>query len=184
MLLLFASTTLFSAERGLLPRSALPGVQSIATIEHREMLRVDVEALLAEDAEREGSGKPVAPRFAKNIQVAYTPDTSGTWETLDDGSRLWRLRISSPGALSLNLGLDRFNLPKDAAFWIHTPDGSGVQGPYTKENRNTLGGLWTAVVLGEELWSPSSFCRKAPQQISGSHRSIMVIDSLASARLH
>jgi len=151
MLLLISSTTLFSAEAGSLPRSALPGVQAVDTIERREMPKVDVDALLAEDVERESSGKPVAPRFAKNIQVDYTLDNSGTWETLEDGSRLWRLRLSSAGALSLNLGLGLFDLPEGAVFWVHAPDGSGVQGPYTANNRNALGGLWTAVVLGDEM---------------------------------
>jgi len=145
------STTLASAAEGLLPRSALPGVQSIDRIDRREMPRFNVEALRAEDAERERSIVPLPARYAKNLPVAFTPDTSGTWETLADGSRLWRLRISSPGALSLSLGLERFDLPAGAAFWIHAPDGSGVQGPYATENRNALGGLWTAVVLGDEL---------------------------------
>jgi hypothetical protein len=134
MMLSFGSTILFSADTGTLPRSALPGVRSIDMIEHREMPRVDVEALLAEDVERESSVKPVAPRFAKNIQVGYTPDNSGTWESLDDGSRLWL-----------------FDLPEGAAFWVHAPGGSKVQGPYTAKNRNAVGGLWTAVVLGDEL---------------------------------
>ena len=151
MMMFIGSTTLFSADAGFLPRSALPGVRSIDTIENREMPRVDVEALLAEDAVRERSGVPAPARFAKDIRVAYTPATSGTWETLNDGSHLWRLRISSPGALSLNLGLERFDLPEGAAFWVHAPDGSWVQGPYTRENRNALGGLWTAIVLGDEL---------------------------------
>ena len=151
LIVCIVSTTPFSAGAGSLPRSALPGTQSIDTVARTEMPRVDVEALLAEDTARESSGKPVAPRFAKSIPVDYTPGDSGTWETLDDGSRLWRLRISSPGALSLNLGLGCFDLPKDAAFWVHAPDGSGVQGPYTAQNRNALGGLWTAVVLGDEL---------------------------------
>ncbi len=137
--------------RGSLPPSALPGVQALETIERHEMPWVDVEALRAEDAEREGSGVPVAPRFATNIEVAYSPESSGTWETLNDGSRLWRLRISSPGALSLSLGLERFDLPEGAAFWVHTPDGSWAQGPYTKQDRNAFGGLWTAIVLGDEL---------------------------------
>ena len=150
-MLFIGSTTLFSAEARSLPRSALPGVQTIDTIEHREMPRVDVDTLLAEDAVRENSGRPVAPRFAKNIQVDYTLDNSGTWETLEDGSRLWRLRLSSPGALSLNLSLGLFDLPEDADFWVHAPDGARVQGPYTAQNCNALGGLWTAVVLGEEL---------------------------------
>jgi len=112
---------------------------------------VDVVSLEAEDHERERSGSPVAPRFAKNIPVVYTLDNSGTWETLNDGSRVWRLRIASPGALSLNLGLGRFELPDGAEFWIFARDGSGAQGPYTKSNQNGVGGLWTAVVIGEEI---------------------------------
>ena len=115
------------------------------------MPMVDTAALEAEDHERERSGSPVAPRFAKSIPVVYTLDNSGTWETLNDGSRLWRLRIASPGALSLNLGLERFELPDGAEFWILAPDGSGAQGPYTKSNQNGAGGLWTAVVIGEEI---------------------------------
>jgi hypothetical protein len=145
------SATVLAADGDPLPRSAFPGIESIDTIERREMPRVNVEALLAEDAERERSRVPVAPRFAKSIEVAYTPENSGTWETLDDGSRLWRLRISSPGALSLSLALRHFDLPAGSSFWIHAPDGSGVQGPYTTGNTNAHGALWTAVVLGDEL---------------------------------
>jgi hypothetical protein len=151
LMICVGSVPTFAADGDPLPRSAFPGVESIGTIERREMPPVDVEALLAEDAERESSRVPVAPRFAKSIPVAYTLEDSGTWETLSDGSRLWRLRISSPGALSLSLGLDIFDLPTGSAFWIHAPDGSGVQGPYTAESTNDLGGLWTAVVLGSEL---------------------------------
>jgi hypothetical protein len=150
-MLFIGSTTVFSAEAGRLPRSALPGVQSIDTIEHHEMPWFDVEALRAEDARRESSGKPVAPRVGKVLEVDFSPDNSGTWEVLEDGSRLWRIRISSPGALSLSLGLKEFDLPEGATFWVHAADGSGVQGPYTKTNRNARGGLSTAVVLGDEL---------------------------------
>jgi hypothetical protein len=145
------STTLHAANRGTIPRSALPGVQPLDAIELREMPGVDVEALMAEDFDRQRSRVPVAPRFAQNIPVAFSTANSGTWETLSDGSRLWRLRVTSPGALSLNLGLERFDLPEGAAFWVHAPDGSGVQGPYTRKNRNGVGGLWTAVVLGDEM---------------------------------
>ncbi len=85
------------------------------------------------------------------MPVSFSPNSTGTWETLDDGSKVWRLRISSPGALSMNLGLERFDLPAGAKFWIHDAAGAQVQGPYTAKNRNNAGGLWTAVVLGDEL---------------------------------
>jgi hypothetical protein len=134
-----------------LPRSALPGVKSIDTVERAQLPRVDVEALRAEDADRDRSVVPLPRRFATALPVTFSPTNSGTWESLENGSRLWRLRISSPGALSLNLGLENFNLPEGATFWVHSPDGSGVQGPYTAKDQNAAGGLWTAVVLGDEI---------------------------------
>ena len=143
------STTAYS--EGGVPRSALLGVNSVDTVQRMVMPDVDVDSLLAEDAVRESAGRPVPARYAKGLPAAFTPANSGTWEELGDGSRLWRLRIASPGALSLSLGLKRFDLPAGAAFWVHDPDGAWVQGPYTAENRNALGGLWTAVVLGDEL---------------------------------
>ena len=42
-------------------------------------------------------------------QVAFDLANSGTWQDLPDG-RLWRLRIQSPGAVSHNLGITRFEL--------------------------------------------------------------------------
>ena len=99
----------------------------------------------------ERSGAVAPSRFAAPIPVVLAPASAGTWEELDDGSRLWRLRIASPGALSLNLGIETFDLPAGAMFWVHDADGAQVRGPYTKDNRNAAGGLWTAVVLGEEL---------------------------------
>ncbi len=136
---------------GSIPRSSLPGVKSVDTVQRMVMPVVDVAELLAEDAAKEDSGAVAPTRFATAIPVVYAPTSAGTWETLDDGSKLWRLRISSPGALSLNLGIEKFDLPAGATFWIHDADGAHVQGPYTAKNRNAAGGLWTAVVLGDEL---------------------------------
>jgi len=140
-----------TAGPGGLPPSSLLRANSIEAVERMVMPEVDVDSLLAEDVVRERAGRPKPARYAKVLPVVFTPANSGTWETLEDGSRLWRLRISSPGALSLSLGLKRFDLPAGAAFWVHDPDGAWLQGPYMKKNRNAFGGLWTAVVLGDEL---------------------------------
>jgi hypothetical protein len=45
------------------------------------------------------------------MPVDITPATHGTWELLPDGNELWRLRIASPGAVSLNLGFTRYGMP-------------------------------------------------------------------------
>lgn len=151
LLLLGAAIDTRAAARRGLPPGLLQPVKAISEVASVNMPVVDVAAHLAEDEAREQSGVPSPLRIAAGIEVAITPETAGTWETLEDGSALWRLRIVSPGALSLNLGLDRFLIPRGAGLWLYDSDGAMVQGPYTRENRNAHGGLWTAVVLGDEL---------------------------------
>ncbi len=151
MVIITGSTHLFSGESMSLPPSLLPAAKALDTVETRVMPGVDVEALLADDARRGTVAHPAPTRFATALNVAFTPENSGSRETLANGSQLWRLRISSPGALSLNLGLSRFSLPTGASFWVHNSNGAWVQGPYTTKNRNASGGLWTAVVLGDEI---------------------------------
>jgi len=81
------------ARRALWPSSRLgraAGPGAVIT-----MPAVDVEALMAEDVLRYEEGLP--PRFAQPIPVQITPAGYGIWEAQADGTRLWRLRISSPG---------------------------------------------------------------------------------------
>ena len=150
---LAGSPSVLPARTTNLPPSALPGVRTVDSVQRMVMPTVDVEALRAEDTEHERADTAVPLRFGTSLPVDVTPYNSGTWETLQNGSRLWRLRIESPGAMSLNLGLERFDLPDGASFWIHDEHGAHVQGPYTVKNRNIAGGLWTAVVLGDKLVS-------------------------------
>ncbi len=112
---------------------------------------VDVERLRAEDALTDDAPRPGPVRFAVPIEVTYDLENSGTWETLGDGSRLWRLRVASPGALSLNLGFRRFDLPFSAALWIYDAAGERIQGPYTWRDRAHDGQFWTPVLLGEGI---------------------------------
>src|SRR5262245_25191762 len=63
---------------------------------------VRADLLRAEDAARiaaEGSKAPV--RFAEVLPVELGLESSGTWEELGRGDRVWRLRIHSPGAKSI-----------------------------------------------------------------------------------
>ena len=138
------------AGRGLPPGLIQP-VKTIDQVARVEMPKVDLAAYRAEDARRAESEIPTPFRFAAGIDVDISPATAGTWESLGDGSSLWRLRIASPGALSLNLGFDRFEIPAGAKLWLYNGNGTMVQGPYTRDNQNAEGGLWTAIVLGDEI---------------------------------
>ena len=71
------------------------------------------------------------PAFAR----MYEEPKSGTWQTLREG-RIWRLRIQSPGAKSLNLGFTRYEMSEGAKLWVYDPKHAHVEGPYTSRHRS------------------------------------------------
>ena len=133
------------------PVSRVKAVGPQAAVERLEMSPIDVASMRAEDEINDRAMTPGPTRFAAPIEVSLVSSSSGTWEELADGSRLWRLRIASPGALSLNLGLRRFDLPPGAAMWIYDAAGEHVEGPYTWRHKSRDGQLWTPLVLGSEI---------------------------------
>jgi hypothetical protein len=129
-------------------------VQPLEVVRTVETTTVDIAAVRAEDQQREEAG--LAPRFALTETVNIAPDTDGTWETLDSRHDLWRLRITSPGALSINLGFTGYRLPKGARLTIYPADASGPTDPrgvrnFTNGDNETHGELWTPVVLGDDI---------------------------------
>ena len=106
-------------------------------------------ALLEAELERRGPG--VAPRFAEVIDVQITPETHGHWEVLDNGNALWRLRIRSNDAHSLNLGFTRYIMPTGGSLILYSPDSKHVMGPFTPADNEEHEQLWTPIFNGEEL---------------------------------
>ncbi len=92
-----------------------------------------------------------ALEFAHQFTVNYTPKNSGNWFTMKDGGRVWKLRISSPGAYSINLIFDRYVLPKGAKLLLYNVDQSQILGAFTSENNKKSGILATAPVSGDEI---------------------------------
>lgn len=134
------------------PVSFKHGMKLLSGIDRKVTARVDVPALLRRDSiavvRREAPGPY---RFAEALTTNYTTQNSGTWTTMPDGSRLWRIRIFSENALNLNLAFTRFDLPEGAKVWLYNAAGDYVEGPYTAANRNDQGQLWTPIVPGNEV---------------------------------
>jgi hypothetical protein len=132
------------------PRSFSLTDNSQAQVERKTLPAIDSDRLLAEDRER--SKDPAKPqRFAVPADVHFTLENCGSWQTLTDGSRIWRLRIYSPGARSLNLAIARFDMPEGPKLWIYSPSHDQVQGPYTARYRSPAGSLFTPVIRGDEM---------------------------------
>jgi len=108
---------------------------------------IDVKALLAEDEEEAKLGIPF--RFGFPHEVDFNLDNSGVWETLDDGSRVWRLAIRCPGAYSINLIYDDYHLPRGARLFLYNEDRSMVLGAFTSRNNKEHGMFSTAPIKGD-----------------------------------
>ena len=67
-------------------------------------------------------GKEVPFHFAHQIVTDIPIQDQGTWEHLDNGNLLWRQRIRSQGAYSLNLAFKDFYLPSSAVLFLYDVD--------------------------------------------------------------
>lgn len=92
-------------------------------------------------------------RFAEAIDVEITPANSGTWETLPDGRSIWRMRLSSPGAQSLNLGFLKYRMPDGGQLSIFPPDLENNRPirDFTAADNEAHEQLWTPIFRGDEL---------------------------------
>jgi subtilisin-like proprotein convertase family protein len=125
------------------------GLKSLDEVPRLVMPALNNEALLAAELDRRGPG--IAPKFAEHLEVNISPATNGTWETAFNGNEVWRMRIHSAGAKSLNLGFTKYYMPPGGTLILYTPKRSEVLGPFTPSDNEEHEQLWTPVVPGDEL---------------------------------
>ena len=119
----------------------------------RAATRVQVAAPLAadladEDARRDAAGEPW--RYALPQSVHATCARDGRWERRPDGARVWRLEVSAPGALSLNLGFTTYWLPRGARLEV-APAAGGDAVVFDDGDNADHGQLWTPAIAGDAL---------------------------------
>lgn len=109
----------------------------------------DLDGVIA--ANEANAANKVGPyMFGFEHAVNYDLSNSGVWETMDNGDKVWRIRISSPGALSLNFVFSEFKLPEGAHIHIYNADKSMILGAYTAENNNPNDMLGTDLIKGDD----------------------------------
>ena len=132
-----------ASQRGGLP---LVDLRELAT---HELPPIVLESVYKEDVDRQEAGLP--PRFALPRDCSLTPQNAGTWETLDPGTLVWRLRIRAMGAVNLNLGFGSFHLPPSATLYVYSSDLVHVVAPFSAADNAPHGELWTPVVNTDDL---------------------------------
>ncbi len=142
-----------SAAHAAQPAAFDHAIRSLQTVEARRMPAVDPVRLRNEDRVREERGLPV--RFAQPIKVDYTPANAGQWESLDATHDIWRLRVSSPGALSLNFGFTEYRMPAGGRLLVYPASQTAGANPdnirsFGAADNESHGQLWTPIVDGDE----------------------------------
>lgn len=88
--------------------------------------------------------------FGYEHATNYSLLNSGQWTVLPSGDRIWRIRIKSSGALSLNFVFNDFYIPNGGHVYLYSPDKDFVLGAYTAQNNNVNNQLGTEFIKGDE----------------------------------
>ncbi len=143
-LILFFCALVASAqlsEKGVPPSSyyALP-----PTVPVKTMPGISLKSLLVEDEADLASNLPL--RFAKGFKVNYNLTNSGVWHELENGDRVWRLRIECPGAMNINFLYSDFFMPPGGQLFVYNEDKSQVIGAFTQQNNKPNRRFATALI--------------------------------------
>lgn len=121
--------------------------------------------------------------FAVAQDSNISSDNHGSWETLDSDLMIWRLRVGSEGATSLNFKLSNVTLPEGASLYVYNSDGSTVAGPWARNQIPSSGNVWTPIVHGEEavleVQTPTSLASQFRLDIAQTNYGVRSFDKTA-----
>ncbi len=150
------------------PKSANVKVNLPAVKVTQKMPEFDLSATLATNAINEAN--KVGPyMFGYEHSVNYNLTNSGSWETLLNGDRIWRIKLQSEGALSLNFVFTDFEIPPGGHLHIYNPDKSIIIGAYVHANNTEDHTFGTELMKGDvailEYYEPASQAQQGRLQL-------------------
>ncbi len=146
-LLLNISAAFSQPSEGGTPNSFIYKSQISNVIDARQLPSIDVNAAILEDANRPG------PAWAgRSIPVGLNMLNSGTWTDMPDGSRIWRLKLSSSGAKAIAVCYDNFYIPEGGKLYLYNESHTQVIGAYTSKNNPASKLFSTELIQGEAVY--------------------------------
>ncbi|MCH7534506.1 MAG: hypothetical protein IH948_01945, partial [Bacteroidetes bacterium] len=112
---------------------------------------INNDSLLVLDSLSNPNGSTKSFNFAVPLPANQDINSSGTWETLSDSSKLWRLQLTSKGAFSNFLIFNKFYLPRGAELFAYNEDGTQVLGAFTSKNNKPYGRFSLGPIDGETV---------------------------------
>ena len=117
---------------------------------YKEMPPFDLEETLRLDSLNESDMRS-GFHFAYKFMTDFNRYNSGITFTQPDGTKVWRLGIYSPKALSLNIMFSEYKIPEGAQVFIYNEDQTHILGSFNHLNNSDLNVLPIAPIDGERL---------------------------------
>ena len=133
------------------PESWKTTTTTLAKVAPIVLQKPDLSALRSEDAVNDRD-KSIPWRFGYDHHVNFGLENSGSWTSLANGDRIWRVNIISPEALSLNLIFSEYYIPAGGKVYVYNNDRSEILNVYTDQHNNPEEILGTWMVSGEHIW--------------------------------
>jgi len=108
----------------------------------------DAQAVAQDDEQRALAGD--LPLYGRLMPIDAIPATSGSWAE-EGRDRVWRVGITSPGALAVECFLDQAVLPPGASFQMTSPSGRPIGDRVHPDLAADVHEFSTALVPGDSL---------------------------------
>jgi hypothetical protein len=120
------------ARHGDPPYSLIHAAKTAAEVPTVDVGTIDAAAERANaEAKRQAAAPTKRLATARGFAVSLASDRDGIWQTLADGSRLWRVRVRVAGATDLRVAFARLMLPHGATLHVIGAN-DDYQGPYAE----------------------------------------------------
>ncbi|HFB99606.1 MAG TPA: hypothetical protein ENJ53_02265 [Phaeodactylibacter sp.] len=156
-LFLFLNATPLAAQRSI-QGTPISFLKKHASVFSKKTKEVKVPALNMTRIKKEDAANS-SNRFAAPVPVNYTLQNSGEWTDLEDGGRVWKLKLKAKDALGIFILYKNFYLPNGARLFVYNQNKTQILGAYTNQNNAKTGQFLTGMIDGEiaiiEYYEPS-----------------------------
>lgn len=132
------------------PIGLSPGADLLASSPTVVLPEVDRLALIAEDEAALASGQKGPYRFGLNHAVDLGIATHGSWTTLRNGDRVWRLSIRCPQAFSINFVFDEYMIPDGGTVHVYNDMGDQL-GAFTAASNGGRTSMGVTQLRGDRI---------------------------------